>query len=61
MCVKNRKDVEEIEPHYIADLRFHYVEHATEVLALALLSEQVKKPVQFVFQEETKAIVSAEV
>ena len=61
MCVKNRKDVEEIEPHYISDLRFHYVEHATEVLALALLAEQVKKPVQFVFQEEAKATVSAEV
>ena len=61
MCVKNRKDVEEIEPHYISDLRFHYVEHASEVLDLALLVEQVKKPVQFVFQEELKAIVSAEV
>jgi ATP-dependent Lon protease len=61
MCVKNRKDVQEIEPHYISDLRFHYVEHATEVLSLALLAEQVKKPVKFVFQEEAKATVSAEV
>lgn len=61
MCVKNRKDVEEIEPHYISDLRFHYVEHATEVLSLALLAEQVEKPVKFVFQEEAKATVSTEV
>jgi ATP-dependent Lon protease len=60
MCVKNRKDVEEIEPHYISDLRFHYVEHATEVLSLALLAEQVKKPVQFVFQDEAKPMVSVE-
>jgi ATP-dependent Lon protease len=61
MCVKNRKDVEEIEPHYISDLTFHYVEHATEVLSLALLAEQVKKPVNFEFQEEAKATVSVEV
>ena len=50
MCSKNRKDVEEIEAHYISDLSFHYVDDAKEVLVLALLKEQVKNPVKFVFQ-----------
>jgi ATP-dependent Lon protease len=59
MCSKNRKDVEEIEAHYISDLSFHYVDDAKEVLALALLKEQVKSPVKFVFQAEPVASSSA--
>jgi ATP-dependent Lon protease len=58
MCAKNRKDVEEIEAHYISDLSFHYVENAIEVLSLALLDEKVKTPISFVFQEDAKANVS---
>jgi ATP-dependent Lon protease len=61
MCSKNRKDVEEIEANYISDLSFHYVEDAKEVLALALLKEQVKNPVKFVFQAEPVASSSAAV
>lgn len=60
MCNKNQKDVEEIEAHYISDLKFHYVEHATEVLAIALLGQQVKNPVKFVFQVEAKAKTSVD-
>jgi ATP-dependent Lon protease len=60
MCNKNQKDVEEIEAHYISDLKFHYVEHATEVLAIALLGQQVKHPVKFVFQDEAKAKTSVD-
>jgi ATP-dependent Lon protease len=59
MCSKNRKDVEEIEAHYISDLSFHYVDDAKEVLVLALLKEQVKNPVKFVFQAEPIASSSA--
>ena len=58
MCAKNRKDVEEIEAHYISDLSFYYVENAIEVLDLALLDEKVKTPTSFVFQEDAKANVS---
>jgi len=60
MCHKNQKDVEEIEAHYISDLKFHYVEHATEVLTIALLGQQVKNLVKFVFQEEAKAKTSVD-
>ncbi len=52
LCNKNKKDIEEIPAQYIADLQFHYVDHVDEVLAKALLNEQVSKPLQFVFAEE---------
>ena len=61
MCAKNRKDVEEIEAHYISDLKFNYVENALEVLDLALLKEKVPNPLHFVFQEEAKPISSTAV
>ncbi len=61
MCAKNRKDVEEIEAHYISDLKFNYVENALEVLDMALLNEKVPNPLNFVFQEEAKPISSAAV
>ncbi|MBL0741259.1 endopeptidase La [Chryseolinea lacunae] len=49
---KNRRDIEEIEKHYIKGLVFHYVESVDEVLKVALLKEQVEKPMKFVFAQE---------
>jgi ATP-dependent Lon protease len=37
MCNQNQKDVEEINEQYVKGLRFHYVDQAAEVLALALM------------------------
>jgi ATP-dependent Lon protease len=54
LCVKNRKDVEEVPANYIKDLTFHYVDQIDEVLAIALLPEKVKNATQFVFPEEKK-------
>jgi ATP-dependent Lon protease len=51
MCSKNRKDVEEINPEYIKDLKFDYIERAEEVLELALTKNKVKKPINFVLPE----------
>ncbi|MFM7022136.1 MAG: endopeptidase La [Flavobacteriales bacterium] len=36
---ENRKDVEEINPKYVKDLKFHYVKTAGEVLAISLLKK----------------------
>jgi ATP-dependent Lon protease len=44
---RNRKDVEEIEKHYLKGLTFHYVDTVDDVLKLALLREKVKRPIQF--------------
>jgi len=36
MCIKNKKDVAEINPLFIKGIRFHYVEDMMDVLKLAL-------------------------
>ena len=57
LCHKNRKDVEEITPAYIADLKFHYVDNVDEVLTIALMKEKVSKAIKFVFPEDKKEAV----
>ncbi len=52
MCDKNRKDVDEIEPEYIQELNIHYVKYADEVLKIALLEEQVEKPLDLTLREK---------
>lgn len=47
MCETNRRDVEEIKPEYIKDLKFHFVNHMSEVLEIALLKSKVKNPLIF--------------
>jgi ATP-dependent Lon protease len=42
---KNKKDVEEIPADYIQNMQFHYVEHVSEVLGVALLNDLVSRPV----------------
>ncbi|MGN7886329.1 endopeptidase La [Dyadobacter sp. 22481] len=54
LCVKNRKDVEEVPANYIKDLTFHYVDQIDEVLGIALLPEKVNNPMSFVFPDEKK-------
>lgn len=56
LCYKNRKDIEEITPSYIADVKFHYVDYVDEVLEIALLKEKVSKPINFIFPEEKKEL-----
>lgn len=52
LSAKNRRDIEEIEKHYIKGLVFHYVDTVEEALNIALLRERVKKPMQFVFRDQ---------
>jgi ATP-dependent Lon protease len=47
LCSRNRKDIEEVEKNYLKGLKFHYVDHVDQVLKIALLKEQVKKPLEF--------------
>jgi len=51
---KNQKDIEEINKPDIADLKFHFVETADEVLAIALLKQKIKKPFNLQIPEEAK-------
>lgn len=54
LCIKNKKDVEEVPANYIKDLTFHYVDQVDQVLDIALLPEKVKNPIHFIFPEESK-------
>jgi ATP-dependent Lon protease len=38
----NRKDIQDIPPHYVKDLNFHYVRNMLNVLDVALTNEKVK-------------------
>jgi len=49
---KNRRDIEEIEKHYLKGLVFHYVDSVDEVMKVALLKDQVANPMKFVFAEQ---------
>lgn len=49
---KNRRDIDEIEKHYLKGLSFHYVDTVDQVLKIALLKERVKHPMKFSFTEQ---------
>ena len=51
MSKANQKDVEDIKPQYISDLKIHYVERMSEVLAHALLSKKVRSARHFPLKE----------
>lgn len=52
LCSKNRKDIEEVNATYIKDLKFHYVDTVDQVLSIALLPNQVGKPMKFILPED---------
>jgi ATP-dependent Lon protease len=51
---KNRRDIEEIEKHYLKGLVFHYVDTVDEVLKVALLKEKVNSPMTFSLTDPPK-------
>ena len=55
LCDKNRKDIEEIESHYLKGMTFHYVGEMQEVLDLAILDQKVKNAKKLVPEEVKKS------
>jgi ATP-dependent Lon protease len=51
---KNKRDIDEIEKHYLKGLIFHYVDTVDEVLKVALLKEKVDSPMQFSLTDPPK-------
>src|SRR5690606_20396194 len=47
LSAKNRRDIDEIEKHYLKGLTFYYVETVDDVLKVALLKEKVPNPMTF--------------
>ena len=54
MSAKNKRDIDEIEKHYIKGLSFHYVDSVEQVLKIALLKEKVANPLSLAITEERK-------
>lgn len=52
LSAKNRRDIEEIEKHYIKGLNFHFVDTVDDVLKIALLKEKVKQALVFSLAEQ---------
>lgn len=56
MCERNRKDVEQINPSYIKNMKFHYVKTMDEVVEIALQKSKIKNGIDFsVFNSSTPA------
>lgn len=49
---KNKKDIQEIKPEYVKDLKIHYVENVEDVIDLALLKEKVKKAIDLTIKDK---------
>ncbi|MGI4736876.1 MAG: endopeptidase La [Janthinobacterium lividum] len=58
---KNRKDVEEIQGDYLKGLTIHYAERVDDVLAVALLHEQVARPQALPIRDEAPTPVGPSV
>ena len=60
MCYRNEKDVEQINPDYIKNMKFHYVKTMDEVIELALMKNKVRNSLdlnQFLVKEEKRELV----
>lgn len=51
LSAKNRRDIDEIEKHYLKGLTFYFVDTVDDVLKVALLKEKVKHPMLFALTE----------
>ncbi len=51
LSAKNKRDIDEIEKHYIKGLTFHYVDSVDGVLKVALMKDKVKQQMKFTFSE----------
>jgi len=56
LCNRNRKDIEEIDKHYLEGMEFHFVESVDEVLEIALLDEKVEEAIRFSYEKDHKVL-----
>jgi ATP-dependent Lon protease len=50
---RNKKDVDEIEPTYLAGLQIHFVDHVDDVLALALLDKKAPNAITLTLPDKS--------
>ena len=49
---RNKRDIDEIEKHYLKGLVFHFVDNVDEVINIALLKDKVKVPMHFILTDQ---------
>jgi ATP-dependent Lon protease len=54
LCSENEKHILEINSDFIKGMKFHYIDHVSELLVLALEKEKVKNAIDFVAKENDK-------
>ncbi len=54
LSVDNEKDILDIKPEYLTDLKFHYVEDMLDVLKVALTSQKAKNAIDLTINESLK-------
>jgi ATP-dependent Lon protease len=52
LSTKNKRDIDEIEKHYLKGLAFHFVENVDEVVQVALTRDKVKVPMKFILTDQ---------
>ncbi|MBC7391106.1 MAG: endopeptidase La [Opitutaceae bacterium] len=52
LCNRNKKDIDEMSQKDLTGLNINFVNHASEVLKLALLDEKVSRAIEFEFDEK---------
>ncbi len=61
LCEKNRKDIEDINPSYLTNLKFHYVGNMLEVLDISLTGDSVENPVDLSVKDDSQKATKVEV
>lgn len=56
LSADNKKDIDEIKPQYISDLKISYVKEMIEVVQLALTDKKVKNSINFSIEEEKEIV-----
>ncbi len=54
LCSNNRRDIDEIDEHYLKGITVHYVDTVDEVMEIALTKDKVAEPLKFVLPEDCK-------
>ncbi|MEX2511743.1 MAG: endopeptidase La [Cyclobacteriaceae bacterium] len=60
LCKRNLRDIEEIDDLYLKGVNFHFVDHVSEVLDIALLNDKVDEPLKFSYEAEHKYTLEKE-
>lgn len=54
LCSNNKRDINEIDEHYLKGIKVHYVDTVDEVMEIALMKDKVAEPLKFVLPEDCK-------